>query len=127
MEATFRKTLRRETKKNIAFTYYQYKVEDLPAKSGARIRMNACELMGIHLIPSERELDFAKAINLIDTAFEKVKQSGVQGVLDSEKLSKLNFLRSLKKIITDSIDENNYKEKAENIFLKYVRQRWANF
>ena len=79
MEATFRKTLRRETTKNMAFTYNQYKVENLPAQSGARLRLNACELMGIFLIPSERELDFAKAINLIDTAFEKVKQSGVKG------------------------------------------------
>ena len=84
MEAAFRKTLRRVTAKNMAFTYYKYKVEDLQAQSGARLRMNACEIMGIFLIPSEKELNFAKAIKLIDTAFEKVKQSGVKG----ERLAK---------------------------------------
>ena len=79
MEAAFRKTLQKETKQNYAFTYYEYRVENLHAQSGARLRMNQCELMGIFLIPSERKLDFARAINLIDKAFEKVKESGVKG------------------------------------------------
>ena len=127
MEAAFRKSLRKEKKQIAAFTYYQYIIEDLPTQSGARLRMNPSEVMGIFLLPSERNLDFANAISIIDTAFQKVKESGVPGALDSEKLSKLSFLRSLKKMITDSITSHDYKSKAEETFMNYARQRWANF
>ena len=123
MEAVFKKNLKMERITRQGLQFDKYDVIDLAFNTGARLRFNNAEILTTYLIPSERKLEFNSAIKLIDKAYKRVKRYGVSNVLTEKKLSKLSMLRSLKKLIAGSVQQEQYRMKAKDIFTKYVKLR----
>ena len=123
MEAVFKKNLKMERITRQGLQFDKYDVIDLAFNTGARLRFNNAEILTTYLIPSERNLEFKSAIQLIDKAYKKVKRFGVSNVLTEKKLSKLSMLRSLKKLIADSVQQKQYRMQAKDLFTKYVKLR----
>ena len=100
--------------------YFQYKIVKLEAHRGGRLRFNGAEWLYAYLNPSQRDMDFSSALKIIDTAIHQIKISGSEKIFSGKKLSKLSFLFCLKRIIKQSIAENDYKQKAKDLFNEYV-------
>ena len=100
--------------------YFRYEIVKLESNRGGRLRFNGAEWLFTYLNPQEREMDFSGAIKIIDTAINQIKKSGSVGIFTGKKLSKLSFLHCLKSLINKSIQDNDYKQKAKDLFNEYI-------
>ena len=116
----FRLSMNKVEKRYQNQVYFQYKIEKLAAHRGGRLRFNGAEWLYTYLNPSERDMDFSSACKIIDTAINQIKKSGSEQIFTGKKLSKLSFLYCLKRLIDQSIKENQYKQKAKDLFNQYV-------
>ena len=100
--------------------YFRYKIEKLEAHRGGRLRFNGAEWLYSYLNPSQKDMNFSSAFEIIDKAINQIKKSGSEKIFTGKKLSKLSFLYCLKRLINESIEENQYKQKAKDLFHEYV-------
>lgn len=121
LEMMFHKTFKRKTTTRHGLTFYQYEIINLDVNKGARLRFNSAEQMTSYLIPSERNINFERAINIINKSSKQVKECGHSRVASSKKISKLNFLDSMKKMINKAVESHEYKEETRKTFTRYLK------